>query len=72
MNDNDRDNLNFILSLDENGFEQWSSTLSAEDFDYAISLLKMARSEVMMKAAEYIDDVEDLTEANKVLKGFML
>ena len=72
MNDHDRDNLKFILSLDENGFDVWSAQLSLDDTEYAIELLQAARAEVMLKAAEYTDDVEDLSEANQVLKGFML
>lgn len=72
MNDHDRNNLSFILSLDEDGFEEWSATLSADDVDYALELLKAARTEVMMKAAEYTDEVEDTAEAMTVLKGFML
>lgn len=72
MNDHDRNNLNFIMSLDEDGFEQWSATLSQDDVDYALELIKAARVEVMMKAAEYSDEIEDTTEAMSVLKGFML
>ena len=72
MNDHDRNNLNFIMSLDEDGFEQWSATLSQDDVDYALELIKAARVEVMMKAAEYTDEVEDTAEAMSVLKGFML
>lgn len=72
MNDHDRNNLNFIMSLDENGFDEWSATLSEDDVDYALELLKIARSEVMMKALECVDEVEDTHEAMNVLKGFML
>lgn len=72
MNDHDRDNLKFILSLDENGFEQWSAQLSLDDTEYAIELLQAARAEALLMAAEYMDDVEDITEANSILKGFML
>lgn len=72
MNDHDRNNLNFIMSLDEDGFEEWSATLSQDDVDYALELIKAARVEVMMKAAEYTDEVKDTAEAMSVLKGFML
>ncbi len=72
MNDHDRNNLNFILSLDEDGFEKWYVTLSDDDVDYALELLKAARTEVAMKHSEIFDDVEDCTEAVQVLKGFML
>ena len=72
MNDHDRENLRFIMSLDEVGFEKWTAELSADDVDYAIDLLKAARTEVILKCAEYTDDVEDTSEANSVLKKFML
>lgn len=72
MNDHDRSNLQFILSLDEDGFDKWSATLSEDDVDYALELLKTARTQVMMQAAELSDEVEDTAEAMNVLKGFML
>lgn len=72
MNEHDRNNLNFIMSLDEDGFEQWSATLSEDDVNYALELIKAARIEVLMKTAEYADEVEDTSEAMSVLKGFML
>lgn len=71
MNDHDRNNLNFILALKtEEQFREWADTLSPDDMDYAIELLKYARSEVMLKAIELHDEVEDTTEANSILKKF--
>ena len=72
MNDHYRNNLQFILSLDEYDFDRWSASLSEDDVDYAIQLLKTARTEVMLQSAELSDEVEDTTEAMNVLKGFML
>lgn len=72
MNDHDRSNLQFILSLNEDGFDKWSSTLSEDDVDYALELLKAARTEVMMQAVSLTDEVEDTSDAMGVLKGFML
>ena len=72
MNDHDRSNLQFILSLDEDGFDKWTATLSEDDVDYALELLKAARTEVMMQAVSLTDEVEDTSEAMGVLKGFML
>ena len=72
MNDHDRNNLQFIMSLDEDGFDKWSVTLSEDDVDYALELLKVARTEIMMQHASLIDEVEDCTEAQNILKGFML
>lgn len=72
MNDHDRSNLQFILSLNEDGFDKWTATLSEDDVDYALGLLKAARTEVMMQAVSLTDEVEDTSEAMGVLKGFML
>jgi len=72
MNDHDRSNLQFIMSLDEKAYDEWTASLSEDDVDYALELLKAARTEVMMQAASFADEVEDCTEANAILKGFML
>lgn len=72
MNDWDKNNLNFILSLDEEGFEVWYATLSTDDMDYALELLKTARTEVAIQMASLNDDVEDVTDAKNVLKQFTL
>lgn len=72
MNQHDRDNLNFILSLDEAGFDEWYATLSDDDVDYALEIIKAGRSEMIVQVAEMQDDVEDCTEAMTVLKEFML
>ena len=44
MNKHDRDNLNFILSLDEAGFDEWYATLSDDDVDYALEIIKAGSS----------------------------
>lgn len=72
MNDHDRSNLQFILSLNEDGFDKWTATLSEDDVDYALELLKAARTEVMMQTVSLTDEVEDTSYAMDVLKGFML
>lgn len=72
MNDHDRSNLQFIMALDEDGFDKWSATLSDDDVDYALELIKAARTELIMEVASVTDEVEDTSEAMDVLKGFML
>ena len=72
MNDHDRNNLKFIMSLDEKSYDEWTASLSEDDVDYALELLKAARTEMILQAAEVSDDVKDCTEANSILKGFML
>ena len=72
MNDHDRSNLQFILSLDEDGFDKWTATLSEDDVDYALELLRIARTNLLVQVAEITDEVEDTSDAMQVLKGFML
>ena len=74
MNNWDKNNLQFILSLDENQFDEWYSSISDDDADYAMELLKAARAEVAMQIAELYDNtVEDnLSDAKEVLGRFTL
>lgn len=74
MNDYDRSQLNFIMSLDEEGFELWCQAIPFDDIQYAIELLQQARVEQAMLEQELLDALEDsdLAEANAVLKKFML
>jgi len=72
MNDWDKNNLQFILALDEEGFENWYATLDPDDMDYALGLLKTARTEVNMQLASLHDDIEDVSDAEKILKQFTL
>jgi hypothetical protein len=72
MNDWDKNNLQFILSLNEKDFEIWYECLDQDDIEYAMELLKQARTEVNMQLVSLNDEVEDLSAANKVLKQFTL
>ena len=68
MNDHDRKNLNFIMHLSVEQFDEWYASISLDDVEYAIELLKVARIEMSMNA----DEVKDLTQARQTLKRFML
>lgn len=74
MNDYDRSQLNYIMSLDDEAFEAWASNIPANDITYAIELIQAARLENAMLEQELLDALEDsdLAEANAVLKKFML
>ena len=67
MNKHDQDNLEFLLSLDAEGFDRWLAQISLDDIEYALELLKYHRAQVLLMAVECTDAVEDLTEANKVI-----
>jgi hypothetical protein len=72
MNDWDKNNYNFIMSLSPEEFDKWASGLEQDDVDYAIELIQQARQELSMLEAELVDNVEDLAEARNVLKQFTL
>lgn len=72
MNEHDKDNLSFILSLNGKALEEWYDTLSKDDIEYAMELLREARSLISVHVLEINDDVEDVTEAAAILKKFTL
>ena len=72
MNDWDKNNLQFILSLNEDEFEDWYACLDEDDVAYAMELLKTARSEIHVQLASLHDDIFDVTDAKNVLKQFTL
>jgi len=74
MNDHDRNNLNYILSLNEGEFEFWLVDLSEDDQLYALDLIRRARLEMLEQEAELLNELteEDLTLANQVLAKFRL
>lgn len=72
MNDYDRSNLNFIRSLDEKQFDEWYVSISSDDVDYALELLKQARLELTVEMHEVTDNVKDTKLAKAALKKFML
>lgn len=74
MNDYDRSQLNYIMSLDDYEFELWAMSIPDDDIRYAIELIQQARLENAIQEQELLDQLEDsdLGEARAVLKKFML
>mgnify|MGYP006286334963 CR=1 FL=1 len=74
MNEHDRSNVNFIMSLNERQFDEWASDLTDDDIEYAIEIIKLARAELdiekMLLDTEH--EVEDLTLAKQFLQKFTL
>lgn len=71
MNDHDRQNLQFLLYIDQKTFLKWYAQASKDDIDYALELFARARSEFMIVDMEVNDDVQDLTQAKQVLHKIM-
>ena len=72
MNDWDRNNLHFILDSDEATLDDFYSWATEDDLVYALSLVQLAKAEIMVQEAELMDEVGDVSVANSVLKQFQL
>ena len=72
MNQWDRDNLVFFLTVDSETFRAWYSQATSVDKDYASTLLSLYSEELDARAAMAEDTVEDLSAANAALQKFRL
>ena len=68
MNDHDKSNLKFLLSLSEDGLSLWLNQCDADDYIYAIELLMVYK----MELEEDIYQDLDLSEAQQVLSKFRI
>ena len=68
MNDWDKDNLHFLLTIDSETFEDWLSQADEDDIDYAIELLRAAKSELIVEQMEILDGVQDISTANNFIE----
>jgi hypothetical protein len=67
MNDWDKDNLNFLLTISSETFEDWLSQADEDDVEYAIELLRAAKSELIVQQMEVLDTVQDTSTANNFI-----
>jgi len=78
MNDWDRNNLHFILDSDEATLEDFYSWATEDDLAYALSLVREAKTELLVQEAEILDELltdataDDVSEATTMLKQFQL
>ena len=74
MNKHDREQLHYIMSLSDQAFDEWAQSISMKDVQYAVELIRAARTESFLQEQELLDALEDsdLTEARGVLQKFML
>jgi hypothetical protein len=77
MNKHDRDNLRFLLTIDEQSFQDFLEQSNDDDIDYAIELIQTHRAELMVRqlAMEELVDQEmglDLSDAQLILTRFRL
>ena len=74
MNKRDRENLNFILNINEKAFANWMVQADEDDINYALTLIENHRNELSLKQAllRINDDNIDTTEAKKLLQKFRI
>lgn len=72
MNPHDLNNVRYIMSLNDDQFSEWADGLTDDDLEYAMEILRAARSENVRQELELMDEVEDFTEAKNVLAKFTL
>jgi len=78
MNDWDRNNLHFILDSDEATLEDFYSWATEDDLAYALSLVREAKTELLIQEADILDEIltnataDDVADANAMLKQFQL
>ena len=78
MNEWDRNNLHFILDSDEETLEDCYSWATEDDLAYALSLVREAKTELLIQEADILDEIltnataDDVSSANAMLKQFRL
>ena len=72
MNPHDKSNLDFLMNINIDSFNEWASQASEDDIAYALELIRQARAALEVDLVEILDDVEDFSEAKSVLQKFML
>jgi len=78
MNDWDRNNLHFILDSNEATLDDFYSWATEDDLAYALSLVREAKTELLIQEAEILDEIltnataDDVVEATAMLRKFQL
>ena len=78
MNDWDRSNLHFILDSDEATLEDFYSWATEDDLAYALSLVREAKTELLLQGADILDEIltnataDDVADASTMLRKFQL
>jgi len=69
MSKEDYDNLEFLLSISRDEFDEWWETVDDEERRYALTILKMAQHEIIERAQE---QTGDLSLARSALSRFTM
>jgi len=71
----DRDNLNFLLTVDEDTFDEFMAQSSEDDIQYAIELIQTHKAGLLTRQLELEDALVEetgLDQARAVLNRFRL
>jgi hypothetical protein len=72
MNQYDRRNLDFIMSMTPDQVLEFFEQMPEDDIRYAIELIQMAKTEVMIKSIKRIDnEPTDCAQARELLARIM-
>jgi hypothetical protein len=69
MNDNDKNNLVFLMNLSPQAFREWFAQASMDDIDYAEELITQAQ---ILAIDARVAQLPQYKEAEEVLKPYML
>ena len=72
MNEYDRNNLDFLLSISTATLKDWYKKMSSDDIEYASDIMAQYSEELSMKSAMLDDDVNDISVATKLLRKYTL
>jgi hypothetical protein len=70
MNNRDINNLQFLMRVSDEEFEQWCLRATPDDYDYALSLFKAKNAIDMIHQLE--KPVNDISDAKDILKKYTL
>ena len=72
MNQHDKDNLQFLLNSTPATLKDWYDKMDGDDHEYALELIRLHSSELIIADLESTDEQEDLTLASNYLAKFRL
>jgi N-glycosylase/DNA lyase len=73
MNKWDLDNLEFLLTLDTQEFDEWMEQADSDDIEYALQLIRNRRTEIaveemdLCEVQEFYEKKSDFSEALEVI-----
>lgn len=65
MTQQDENNIEYVLSLDPSQVSVWISSMTEDEFQYALSIIECAHWKLLDEAVEY---ESDCSKAKKVLE----